>query len=85
MIICYTVPEIWHIIDVIFIFHFGLCFALLPLQQPKKSKFKKMIKKAWIYHHFTLLHQNYDQIIYGSWDMVHDVWIERWVDGKNDI
>ena len=31
MIICYTVPEIWHMTDVIVIFHFGLFFALLPL------------------------------------------------------
>ena len=29
MILCYTVPEIWHIADVIVIFHFGLFFALL--------------------------------------------------------
>ena len=29
-IICYTVPEIWRMTDVIFIFHFGLFFALLP-------------------------------------------------------
>ena len=31
MIICYTVPEIWCVMDVIVIFHFGLFFALLPL------------------------------------------------------
>ena len=30
MIICYTVPEIWRITDLIVIFHFGLFFALLP-------------------------------------------------------
>ena len=30
MIICHTVTEIWCITDVIIIFHFGLCFALLP-------------------------------------------------------
>ena len=30
MIICYTVPEIWHVTDVIVIFHFGLFFVLLP-------------------------------------------------------
>ena len=30
MIICYTVPKIWHIMDIIFIFHFWLFFALLP-------------------------------------------------------
>ena len=29
MIICHTVPEIWHVMDVIVIFHFGLFFALL--------------------------------------------------------
>ena len=29
MIICYTVPEIWQMTDVIVIFHFGLFFALL--------------------------------------------------------
>ena len=28
MIICYTVPEIWRVTDVIVIFHFGLVFAL---------------------------------------------------------
>ena len=30
MIIGYTVPEIWHMTDVIDIFHFGLFFAFLP-------------------------------------------------------
>ena len=29
--ICYTVPEIQCVMDVTFIFHFGLFFALLPL------------------------------------------------------
>ena len=44
MIICYTVPEIWHMTDVIVIFHFGLSFTLLPPPPPppkqhEKSKF----------------------------------------------
>ena len=30
MIICYTVPEIWHMTDVIVIFHVGTFFVLLP-------------------------------------------------------
>ena len=30
MIICYTVPEIWHVTDIIVNFYFGLFFALLP-------------------------------------------------------
>ena len=31
MIICYTVPEIWCVMDEIVLFHFGPIFALLPL------------------------------------------------------
>ena len=30
MTTCYTVPEIWRVTNVIFIFHFGLIFASLP-------------------------------------------------------
>ena len=30
MTICHTVPEIWHMADLIVIFHFGPFFALLP-------------------------------------------------------
>ena len=30
MIIGYTVPEVWHLTDVIAIFQFGLFFVLLP-------------------------------------------------------
>ena len=47
MIICYTVPEIWPMTDVIVIFHFGLYFALYtpPLpKNPKNQNFKKMKK-----------------------------------------
>ena len=45
MIICYTVPEIWHMTDVIVIFHFGL---FLPFYPPKST---------WRYHHFTHVYQ----------------------------
>ena len=46
MIICYTLPEMWGVTDVIVIFYFGLLFALLiPLTAPKKSKFQKNKKK----------------------------------------
>ena len=57
MIICYTVPEIWRVMDVIFIFHFGLFFALLP-QQLEKSDFKKILKRP-ILHMCT---KNYDHM-----------------------
>ena len=52
MIIRYVVPETWRVTDVIFIFHFGLFFALLPPFQPKKNE-----KNARRYHHFTQLYQ----------------------------
>ena len=57
MIICYTVPEIWCMTNVIFIFHFWLFFALLPPSQPEKSKFKKNEKIAMRYYHFTQMYQ----------------------------
>ena len=40
MIICYTIPEIWYMTD------FGLFFALLPPNSPKKSNFQKSEKKC---------------------------------------
>ena len=44
IIICYTVPEIWRVTDVIFIFHFRLFFALFLLTTKKFKIFKKMKK-----------------------------------------
>ena len=45
MIICYTIPETWYMKDVI-IFYFGLFFALLPSNSPKKQTFKKVKTKC---------------------------------------
>ena len=59
MIICFTVPVIWQLTDIIVIFHFWLFFAVLlpppPPQQhnTKKQNFLKNEKNAWRYHHFT--------------------------------
>ena len=44
MIICYTVPKMWQVTHVIFIFHFGLFFALLSPNSPKDQNLKKMKK-----------------------------------------
>ena len=80
MIICYTVPEIWCVTDVI-IFHFGLFFALLPLTAQKiriLKKWKKIPANIIILHMGT---KNYDQMMHGSWDMVCD----RPTDRKSDI
>ena len=49
MIIGYTVlPEIWHVMDEIVIFHFELFFALLPPNSLKNENFKKMKKNPGI-------------------------------------
>ena len=78
MIICYTVREIWRVTDVT-IFHLGIFFTLLPPQQPKNQKKKKIKTPGYI----IILHmctKNYDQITCGSWDIVHS----RQTDGGTD-
>ena len=41
MIICFTVPDIWHVIDVIVVFHFGLFFLFYPSNSQKNENFKQ--------------------------------------------
>ena len=53
MIICYTVPEIWHVTDLIVIFHFGLFFSFLPTNNPKNQNFEKIKKNTRRYHYST--------------------------------
>ena len=45
MIIRYTVPEIWCVMDVIAFFHSGLFFAFLPPNSPKNQNFLKKWKR----------------------------------------
>ena len=62
MIICYTVPEIWHVTDII-IFHFGLFLPFYQNNSPKNQNFKKMKKTL---DNIIILHRctkNYDHII----------------------
>ena len=56
MIICYTVPEIWCMTDVIAIFHFGL----------KTQNLKKMKKTPGDIIILHMCTKNYDQMMYGS-------------------
>ena len=74
-IICYTVPEIWYVMDVndkiiwcmvpeiwsttdrIFFFHLGHFLPFYPPNSPKNQNQKKKERNAWIYHHFTHVHQ----------------------------
>ena len=65
--------HVGHLTDIIFIFHFGLFFALLPLLTIQKSKIKKQKKKKnpvdiIILHKCTIN----DNHMYGSGDTVHD-------------
>ena len=53
MIIGFTLPEIWHVTDVIVIFHFGPFFALLPPNSPKNEHFRKMKKALEIWSLYT--------------------------------
>ena len=45
MIICYTVPWIRHVTDVVFIFHFGMFLPSKPPNDPKKN-LKKVKNKT---------------------------------------
>ena len=66
MIICFTIPEIWRMTDVIVIFHFGLFFAVLPPNSPKNQTFKKMKKTPGDIIILNTCTKNYDQMMYGS-------------------
>ena len=60
-------PKIWSLMDRIFCY-FWPFFALLPpppLQQLKKSKFWKTVKKPWRYYHFT--HVKHKSESYNVW------------------
>ena len=83
IIICNTVPKIWRLTDVIFIFHFGLFFALLPLPpNSPKNKNEKELRDIIL----CICIKNYDPMIYGSWDRVCDGRMDRQTDGrKSDI
>ena len=70
MIIYYPAPEIWHVSDVIVIFDFGQCLALLPPpshpNSPKNENFKTMEKTPGdiiISHKYT---KNHDHMLYCS-------------------
>ena len=81
MIICYTVPEIQRVTDVIFIFHFGLFFVLYPSNNPKNQNLKKKKKRKKTPGDIIVLHmctKKYDHMMYVSWDMVRD----RQTEGK---
>ena len=77
MIICYTVPDIWPMTDVICIFHFGLFFILLPPNSPTNQNLKKKEKKYLVISPLHTCTKNYDHM-----SMVPEIWCttDRWTD-----
>ena len=72
MIICYTVPEIWCMMNVTVIFHFGVFLPFYPLNSLKKSKFKKMKRQV---PRDIIIYKSVPKIMiicYTSWDMACD-------------
>ena len=65
MIIGYTVPEIWHVTDVIVIFHFAVFFFPFTPNSLKNENFKKIKKTLGdiVLHKCT---QNHDPMLYCS-------------------
>ena len=81
MIIWYTVPEIWRVTDVIYIFHFGL---FLPFYPPNSSKNKiknKMKKRLEVSSFYTRVPK-----IMITWCTVPEIWCakDRWTDGRTE-
>ena len=71
MIICYTVPEIWHVTDVIVIFHFELFLALLPTPLTASNKIK--ISKKWKKHLEISFYTRVPKIMI-RWCTVSEIW-----------
>ena len=71
MIICYTVPEIWRVTDVLLFFILGYIFPIYKwkkMKQPKTWKFQKNEKKGLEISFYA----NHDHILYCSWDMARE-------------
>ena len=67
MIVWYTVPEIWHMTDVIVV-HFGLFSALLPPNNPKYQNFEKTEETPGDIIILNMCTINYNHLMYGSRD-----------------
>ena len=80
MIICYVVPEICCVTDILFIFHFGLFLSLYTPKRPKNQNLKKMKKT---HGYIIILHMystNYDYMMYSSWDRLCNRQMNGWTD-----
>ena len=72
MIICYTVPEIWFMTDVIVIFILGYTFfPFYSPDSPKNENFKKMKNSPADIINLHKCTKNQDDMLYYPWDMAH--------------
>ena len=73
MIIWYSVLEIWRVMDVIVVFHFGQIFAFLPPTPPPPTlttpKMKKTPSDIIILNNCT---KNHDHMLYYFWEKARD-------------
>ena len=60
MIMCYTVLEIWHMTDVIVVFHFGGFFPFTPVTAQKNKNSRKGKEPREISLFYTCVPKNYD-------------------------
>ena len=77
MIIFYTVPEIWHVTDLICFSFWAILLPFYPPSpplpnSPKNQNFQKMKKTSGDIIILHMCTKNYDQIMYISWNMVYD-------------
>ena len=84
MIICYTVPEIWPVTELIFIFHFKtIACPFKPPNDSKKIRIKKMKKCLEIPSFYTGVSK-----VMITWGTVPEIWCmkdgqtNRWTDGQ---
>ena len=83
MIICYTVPETWHMMKVMLLFILGYFLLFYqPNNSPKNQNFKKMKKIPGDIIILPMCTKSYDQMMYGSKDMVCDRWMNRQTEGR---
>ena len=72
MVIGYTVPEIWHVTDVIVIFILDYTFLFYPPNSPKNENFKKMKTTPGDIIILYKCTKNHDHMLYCSWDKMCD-------------
>ena len=81
--LCYTVPDILLVMNVIFIFCFGYFLPIYPAKCRKNQNFLNEWNK--MPGDIITLHiraKNYGQMMYSSWDMACDSRIDRRRDGQ---